>query len=363
MCQTERPTTTTLPRKGHVMADSIPTPTHPRFQDLRGQTFGKLAVTEYLGQVDGGSTSLWFCRCECGGTSVVRSQNLKSGTTRGCGCLRRSDLTGKTFGRLFVVSFAWMERSKSYWLCRCQCGKGTVVQGQSLINQHTRSCGCLRSDEVSERMFEDLLGRRFGRLVVIECAGQAKKDGNYRWKCRCNCGNEKIVLASNLKTGRVSGCGCVSIKHARTNSLEWRSWTSMKARCSNPNVYSYERYGGRGITVCERWLGKDGFKNFLADMGNRPSPEHTLDRIDSNGNYEPGNCRWATKIEQATNRRNTVMVTCNGETLSVEGWGRRNGIQSGTIRRRISKGMALEDAVSLPVRGRLSDYRHDAGIS
>jgi hypothetical protein len=157
----------------------------------------------------------------------------------------------------------------------------------------------------------NLRGRRFGRLKVIERAPNTS-DWKARWCCRCDCGAELIVLSSNLRRGNTRSCGCLRrdrcadvgsvgyIVHGRTGTSEHRAWVNMLQRCENPNHKSYKNYGGRGIAVCERW---HDFQAFVADVGPRPSPSLSLDRIDNDGGYEPGNVRWATRSEQNSNRR------------------------------------------------------------
>lgn len=130
-------------------------------------------------------------------------------------------------------------------------------------------------------------------------------------------------------------------------SPEYQSWYSMRCRCNNPNASNYARYGGRGIRVHERW---DVFENFLADLGPRPSPSHTLDRIDVDGNYEPGNCRWATWQEQHRNRRNNHRLSFRGETLTVQEWSERIGIPVKTLHERLRRGLSTERALTQPLR-------------
>jgi len=152
----------------------------------------------------------------------------------------------------------------------------------------------------------ELIGKRFGRLLVLR---RTEDRWAHRfWTCLCDCGKEVVVRGESLYRGETKSCGCLRdemsgarvAKHRDTGSPEFTAWARMRQRCVNPKRPDYRNYGGRGITVCERW---NSFENFLADMGRKPSPAHSLDRINNEGNYEPSNCQWATLLQQNSNRR------------------------------------------------------------
>lgn len=185
----------------------------------------------------------------------------------------------------------------------------------------------------------DLRGMRFGRLVVTRRVSGA--NSRPRWECFCDCGQECHVDGRSLRGGRQRSCGCLrreasssaQTTHGLSKSAEFKAWCAIKQRCGNPKTRNFHCYGGRGITVCDRWL--HSFETFLEDMGPRPSPKHSIDRRDNDGPYAPGNCRWATRVQQNRNKRNNRRVTIGGETLTVIEWCERSGLQSHVIRNRL----------------------------
>ena len=203
----------------------------------------------------------------------------------------------------------------------------------------------------------DMLGRRFGRLVVVAEAGRDRW-GQARWRCRCECGGETTVRGHALRTGHITGCGCGrgNPRHRQSGihrSKTYEVWLQMLARCTNPRNRAWSHYGGRGITVCERWR---SFENFLADMGERP-PGLSIDRVDNERGYEPGNCRWATRREQSANRRTSRFLTVRGERVCLAEWARRSGLAPSTIASRLKLGWPAEQAVTAAPDLRRREHR------
>ncbi len=190
--------------------------------------------------------------------------------------------------------------------------------------------------------FADLTGLKFNLLTVLEFSHRT--DNATLWKCLCDCGREAIIRGYDFKSGKQKSCGClrdISTKKRMTThgeshkTSEYKAWRAMHDRVYRPTTPQLKRdYKDRGITICQRW---HVYENFISDMGRKPTPKHSLDRIDNNGNYEPLNCRWATRLQQNTNRRNTVFLTFKGEKKPLVEWVKITGISYGTLRSRLKK--------------------------
>jgi hypothetical protein len=205
------------------------------------------------------------------------------------------------------------------------------------------------------------IGQKFGRLTVTGIA--FKRKGFTYYLVQCECGKQTRCRKDSLYEGKQVSCGCylreaVSAR-MRTHGLaganrtpEYDCWAHMIRRCYTPSTKHFENYGGRGITVCDRW--RFSFENFLADLGPRPSAAHSLDRENNDGNYEPGNCRWATAKEQGNNTRRNLYLTFQGQTLTATQWAERLGLGRGVINGRIARGWSAEKTLTTPLDARYS---------
>ena len=193
-------------------------------------------------------------------------------------------------------------------------------------------------------VLKDITGTRFGNLLVVSRAGTGP-NGMATWDCVCDCGNTKVIIGTNLRLNKTTSCGCfqrqvavknglATRKHGKTHTKTYKSWLSMKARCLNPTDQAYSYYGGRGIKVHPAWV--DSFDAFLSDMGEVPD-KYTLDRIDVNGNYEPTNCKWATRQEQSLNKRKTLYALYEGELITLKEAALRSSIPYAVLRDRLTR--------------------------
>lgn len=202
----------------------------------------------------------------------------------------------------------------------------------------------LTADITQMPSYINLVGQKYSRLTVLEQSTERHATGYIQWVCRCDCGTVCTVLGRRLKNGNTKSCGCRKLEashengkarktHGMTNSPEYATWKSMRERCTVSIAENYPRYGGRGIIVCDEWM--NSFEAFYRDMGPRPSSEHSIDRRENDGNYEPGNCRWATLEEQNNNRRSNKKFLIDGKLLTLTQIARKYQISVYTLRSRI----------------------------
>lgn len=270
------------------------------------------------------------------------------------------NLEGKKFGRWTVIKDSGKRDSSGniMWECRCECGNTACVKGKSLTSGASKSCGCLQREIASETMkknFDDLTGRKFVELTVLGLDNRyVRKNRDYKWICKCSCGEIVSVFGSNLRKGNSTRCRKCSYKIIGDKSTTLRKynirlygiWSGMKCRCYDENVEHFDRYGGRGIIVCDEWLGDNGFENFYKwSMNNGYKNGLTIDRIDVNGNYEPSNCRWATNKEQQNNKRTNVFITVDGIEMTIAQAAEKYGITDSALRYRLRAGYSPDAAV------------------
>ena len=198
--------------------------------------------------------------------------------------------------------------------------------------------------------FKDLTGKRFGNLVVIEQTALRASNGSVKWRCKCDCGKEKITAAKNLTSGKVKSCGYLNYetknaKHGLSDTRLYSVWNAMMSRCYNNNSKSYKCYGGRGIAVCDEWHDPKTFVEWSIKNGFKEGL--TIDRKDNNGNYEPSNCRWVTRKAQMNNYSRNHLLTYNGKTQTVKQWADEKGIKYTTLLMRINKlHWSIEQAIN-----------------
>lgn len=199
--------------------------------------------------------------------------------------------------------------------------------------------------------FVDITGHRFSRLVAVRLLPERSPQGRTLWECKCDCGQTLTATSNALRRENTRSCGCLarsltasrSTKHGKSNSPEYAIWAAMRNRCTNPNDRNYKNYGGRGITLCEQW---QSFASFYADMGGRPSSNHSIERVNNDGPYSPDNCIWATPEEQQLNRRTARLITFNGQTHNLATWAKRTGIRVTCILHRLDAGWTVERALT-----------------
>lgn len=197
--------------------------------------------------------------------------------------------------------------------------------------------------------FSIKIGQRFTRLIVEAFFG-LNRHGSHVWKCRCTCGTVTYVRASDLRAGKSRSCGCLSWRHGMRHTPEYKAWQAIKDRCYRAKNKAFKNYGGRGIQMCERWF--KSFQAFYEDVGPRPSPQHSIERIQNEHHYEPGNVKWATRAEQMRNRRANTYLTLNGVTMCLVDWCAQVNKRPSTVCERLKAGWSVEDALTRPTQPR-----------
>lgn len=200
----------------------------------------------------------------------------------------------------------------------------------------------------------DLTGQRFGRLTVL---GRAENKGlATMWECLCDCGNLKFIASSSLRNGITKSCGCLQremvsttmMTHGKSKTSLYNKWHGIKQRCENQNNSCFKDYGGRGIKLCDEWQNFDSFQEWALENGYQD--ELTIERINNNGNYEPGNCKWVTRKEQGNNKRNNRLLSYKGETKTMHQWSEESGVNYNTLYTRLQNGWSVEKALTTPTK-------------
>ena len=220
------------------------------------------------------------------------------------------DYTGKRFGKLYVDGESKKRGGSGnvMWDVTCDCGNKKAIRISK--SRPAMSCGCLQKEAASKANFKDISGIRFGITTAMFAMDKRSASGSIMWSCICDCGNEHVTSANNLRGGSAKSCGCYgkrrrlesTIRHGMSSSVIYHRWEQIIQRCTNQNSSGYDNYGGRGVTVCDEWLSFDGF---YLDMGDIPWVGATIDRIDNDNGYCKGNCEWADMSTQLTNQRSS----------------------------------------------------------
>ena len=263
-----------------------------------------------------------------------------------------SSYIGEKYNLLKIIEYHKI--GKGYFTCECDCGNTKNVRCDHVLSGRTISCGC----KLNPERWVDLTGRRFNKLIVVE---KAYKNGYFvYWRCKCDCGNETIVYSGNLTGGVTRSCGCynkerikeANVTHGDSDTRLYSIYLGMKNRCYNKNEPAYNRYGGRGIKVCDEWREKGtGFVSFKQwALKNGYSDKLTIDRIDVNGNYEPSNCRWADIYTQANNKRSNRYFIYNGVKKSMAEWSKDLGISYSVIQYGLSKHKPLKEVFGIDIK-------------
>lgn len=313
-------------------------------ENLEGKRFGLWTVIK---RTQSGNC---LCKCDCGTGKEVKIYNLKSGKSTSCGCARKNDLVGKKIGKLKIMKRLPMKKSYVEYECLCDCGNTIIKAHSNLVSTvGEKCCSNCKTPKV-----EDISGKRFGRLTAIKYIGKSKGKQTL-WECKCDCGNIAIVHHQNLKSGHTSSCGCYNSEvaserekeHGQSGTRLYNIWHDMIYRCYNGNHRSYKDYGGKGIIVCNEWKDDfEAFRNWAIENGYKENL--SIDRIDSDKNYCPENCRWATDIQQANNTSRNLIFTVDGYTDTLANLCRKYNIPYTLAHSRIYRNWDIKKALTEP---------------
>ena len=265
------------------------------------------------------------------------------------------DLSGERFGRLLVLCRAPNRKKSTMWHCLCDCGSNVDVASTSLLGEHTKSCGCWGKESKGQWAKKDMIGKKFGRLTVLEELPD-RAYNRIMYKCLCDCGSTSVVAGQDLRQGKTKSCGCLGHKnkdvphprHGLTKHPLFHIWGGILQRCYTRTAKNYPNYGARGISVCDLWR-YDFLSFYNWSMSNGWKQGLTLDRINPNGDYSPGNCRWVTQSVQNRNKRNSLpKFEWNGESKYLQEWAAEYGINYSTVFSRVKRGWDLEKALITP---------------
>lgn len=260
------------------------------------------------------------------------------------------DLSGKRFYNITVIDRSGTHISQNgkkfvTWNCVCDCGNKFVAIGNNIKRGKHKTCGC----QSFTQRYENLVGKTYGYLTVIEKTDIKRAKKGIYWKCRCSCGKEVVINGNDIRYGNTISCGCSKVNRFKTHGLSdtrlYSIWTDMKQRCLNRNAKAFDYYGKKGITICDEWL--DFVKFYEWSMSNGYKDDLTIDRIDVNGDYSPDNCRWVDMTTQLNNTSRNHFITKDGERKTVAQWAHSLDLSPQAIFSRLRRGWSEVDAISM----------------